>query len=73
MKLKDHLMEQQEKPSEGRIRRLMAKSLVEYYIEHMTLREALSALEDMYHIQYDNMPTEVLTKEYNKVFNRGGN
>jgi len=70
MKLKDHLEERQTN-AEARIRHLKTQSLVEYYIESMTLREALTTLEDILYRQYDNMPNEVLTKEYDKVFNRG--
>jgi hypothetical protein len=72
MKLKDHI-EERETNAEARIRYLKTQSLVEYYIESMTLREALTTLEDILYKQYDNMPNEVLTKEYDKVFNRGEN
>lgn len=70
MKLKDHI-EERETNAEARIRHLKTQSLVEYYIESMTLREALTTLEDIMYKQYDMMPTEVLRQEYNKVFNRG--
>lgn len=70
MKLKDYLEEQRETSSEARRRHLLSQGIVEYYIESMTLREALGALEEMLHRQYDIMPTEVLQQEYDKIFNR---
>lgn len=69
-KLKDYLLEQSQASPEALRRRLMVQSIAEYYIETMTLREALASLEEQFVKQLDNMPTHVLQSEYAKIFER---
>lgn len=69
-KLKDYLIERSETSREARERRLTIRAIVEYHIEHLTLREALGLLEDNMYRELDNMPLDVLQSEYNKIFNR---
>lgn len=70
MKIKDYLIERSETSREARQRRLVIQAIAEYHIESMTLREALGLLEEHLYRELDNMPTEVLQSEYDKIFNR---
>jgi hypothetical protein len=71
MKLKDHL-EQNNTPEalRARMRAHKVKSIVEYYLDSMTLREALTTLDDMLYKQFDSLPQAVIESKYNDIFER---